>query len=132
MVQRDDPREDIVNFCGKMPKSSTRIMHPYDIIVRYLRLFSEGPKRYMFFVIRSLKCIPADVKVQEVVDLLKRHHVNLFILVIDNMDDETELMDISDLEDLVQANNENEGKIYQTNIDELKYVMEEIENKIKK
>merc|ERR1719273_2377835 len=88
MVQRDDPREDIVNFCGKMPKSSTRIMHPFDMIVRALRLFSEDAKTYLVFMIRSIKCILADVKVHEIVDLLLKMNLNLFIVVIDNMDDE--------------------------------------------
>ena len=132
MVQRDDPREDIVAFCGKMPKSSTRIMHPYDTIVRSLRCFSEDTKNYLIFVIRSLKCIPADVKVKEVVDLLASYSVNLIVLVIDNMDDETELMDISDLNSLVEANGMSEGNLYQCSIDELKEVMGHIEEKIKK
>jgi hypothetical protein len=30
MVQRDDPREDMIAFCQKFPKSAARIMHPYD------------------------------------------------------------------------------------------------------
>jgi len=59
-------------------------------------------------------------------------NVNLFIVVVDNMDDDEELMVIPDLETLVHANSMSEGDLYQCNIDELKDIMSEIEDKIKK
>lgn len=132
MGQRDDPKSDIVNFCGKMPKNTTRVMHPFDVMVRCLRHFGADAKAYFIFIIRSIKCLPPDIKISDIVSLLSRMNVNLIIIVIDNMDDDVELLDISELEELMEANAMSEGNLYQCSIDELKDVMNEIENKIKK